>query len=300
MIEKWWTFTRERFDPLSHLLMILVFVEAHRVLVREGTALDVQNWALALLFAGTTLFFFKLRLYDEIKDYELDCVINPTRPLARGLVTHRDLYFGIVFCILAELALFAVIGAGAAVAVAVPILYSLLMYKEFFIRERIRPHLTTYAVSHTVVSGLFSLALIAALTGKPVWDLGRLGYLFALNSWCLFNVFEFGRKTFATDEEREGVASYSNIFGRYGAVALVLLQSGVSALCLVALNLGNSAGGVLLWLLGAANLVLLLTGGAYAILNRSRYGKLYRAYSSVYIIVIYLGFVLIRYPYPPR
>jgi 4-hydroxybenzoate polyprenyltransferase len=295
---KWWQFTRERFDPLSHLLMILVFVEAHRVLVAVPSGFVGEPGGMAsslvfiLLFAGTTLFFFKLRLYDELKDYELDCIINPGRPLVRGLVTHRDLYRGIVFCILVELAVFSLLGSVAVVAISVPILYSLLMYREFFIRDLIRPHLTTYAVSHTVVSGLLSLALISALSGTPIWELGRSGYLFALNSWCLFNIFEFGRKTYTSSEERPDVASYSKVFGRYGAVALVLAHAAVSAACLLALSHGRRDH--LAELLGTASLSLLGMGGAYAILNRAPYGKLYRAFSSVYIVIIYIGYVLER------
>jgi 4-hydroxybenzoate polyprenyltransferase len=293
MLKKWRLFIVERFDPASHLLMILVFVAAHWVMLRQRGAVpsSIDLPAVLALFAGTTVFFFKLRVYDEIKDYELDRVINPTRPLARGLLTHRDLYRAIVVCIALELALFASQGLSAFVAMLLPVAYSLLMYREFFIRDLIRPHLTTYAVSHTVVSGMLSLALLAALSGHSLAELGRAGYLFALNSWCLFNIFEFGRKTFTASEERAGVESYSKIFGRYGAVLLVLSQSAVSAYCLLSLHAAHIQ---LITLLGISNALLLGTGLAYAALNRPPYGKLYRAFSSVYIVLIYLGFFLIE------
>jgi 4-hydroxybenzoate polyprenyltransferase len=286
MHRKWLQFTQERFDPASHLVMILLFVIAHRILF-HGRA---GSLAVVAVFLGTVAFFFKLRLYDEIKDYELDLVINPTRPLARGLVTHRDLYKGIIFCIALELALFGLQGPAALAAIAIAIVYSLLMYREFFIRDLIRPHLTTYAVSHTVVSALLSLALISAFTHMYPWQLSREAQLFALNSWCLFNIFEFGRKTFTLSEEREGVESYSKIFGRYGAVALVVSMAIASAYCLIRVRYSSG----LQTFVTVACAVLFSIGIAYAFLNRAPYGKIYRTFSSIYIVIIYLGIVVIQ------
>jgi 4-hydroxybenzoate polyprenyltransferase len=283
---KWLQFTKERFEPASHLVMILLFVIAHRLIFQD----QGSDLSTALIFLGTVAFFFKLRLYDEIKDYELDLIINPTRPLARGLVTHSDLYQGILACIALELALFGSQGVEGALAIAGAIAYSLLMYKEFFIREKIRPHLTTYAVSHTVVSGMLSLALISAMSRTLPWELSPEAYLFGFNSWCLFNIFEFGRKTFTTSEEREGVESYSKIFGRTGAVALVLSMALASAYCLIQIESSPLARPFLM----ASTGVLIAVGLTYAALDRAPFGKIYRAFSSIYIVIIYLGLVAIR------
>jgi 4-hydroxybenzoate polyprenyltransferase len=283
---KWLAFTKERFNPGSHLVMIFLFVIAHRLLF-PGYASVLSVLA---VFLGTVAFFFKLRLFDEIKDYELDCVINPTRPLVRGLVTHSDLYRGIFFCIALEIALFGLQGKAGGVAISIAIAYSLLMYKEFFVRNLIRPHLTTYAVSHTFVSVLLSFALISAFTGVYPWQLSRESQLFALNSWCLFNIFEFGRKTFTSSEEREGVESYSKIFGRHGAVALVLSMACASAYCLIRVRYSAAFQSFIL----ISCVALAATGAAYAVLNRVPFGKIYRAFSSIYIVLIYLGIVAFR------
>ncbi|MFL5814817.1 MAG: manganese transporter permease [Bdellovibrionia bacterium] len=283
---KWLQFTKERFDPASHLVMILLFVIAHRLLFPGHTT----PLAVLAVFLGTVAFFFKLRLYDEIKDYELDLVINPTRPLARGLMTHSDLYKGIAFCIVLELALFGLQGPAALAAIAIAITYSLLMYKEFFIRDLIRPHLTTYAVSHTVVSALLSLALISAFIHRYPWQLSREAQLFALNSWCLFNIFEFGRKTFTSSEERDGVESYSKIFGRSGAVGLVVSMALASAYCLIRVRYSATLQTFII----VACAALIGVGAIYAFMNRPPYGKVYRAFSSIYIVIIYLGIVGIR------
>ena len=292
-LKSWLTFTKERFDPVSHFLMIFLFVTGHAVV--QAVASNAKTWSLLpppfiVLFAGATAFFFKLRLYDEIKDYEVDKEFNPGRPLVRGLVVHRDLHLGIVTCIVIELACFGAASPRAAVAVAFAICYSLLMYKEFFISELIRPHLTTYAITHTVVTVLLSLSMFCGMTGRFPWELGREAYFFALNNWCLFNIFEFGRKSFCAEEEREGVESYSKIFSRFGAVLLVLSQAGLGLGCIYMMKLPRSL--TLLYILGGVVALLTISGVAYAAANRPGPAKIYRAMSSVAIILVYVGFVV--------
>lgn len=285
---RWVTFTRERFDPLSHLAMIGLFVVAHlaaaRAVMPLAAATDTR--AALLLLVGTTAFFFKLRLYDEIKDYEVDLVHNPGRPLARGLMRHRDLHTGIGVCIAVELFTFSAFGRAAVSALALAIAYSLAMYREFFIGAWLRRHLTTYAMTHTVVSCLLSLALCAATTGSGVLDVPTPLLRFSCSAFFLFNIFEIGRKTFTTHEERPGVESYSKIFGHTGAVVLVLLMAAAATGLLVSVAPRTS----LLAGLGAADAVLLAAGCAYGLRPLGRMGKLYRGFSSLYIVLAYLVF----------
>jgi 4-hydroxybenzoate polyprenyltransferase len=298
---KWWQFTKERFDPLSHSLMMALFILAHFAVAELGGRVNFAtltgNVSLPLaqpqlpaamkivLAIGVVAFFFKLRLYDEIKDYELDCVINPTRPLARGLVTHSDLYKGIGLCIAVELMTFGVLGKTAFISMGIAILYSLLMYKEFFIKDIIRPHLTTYALMHTIVLTMLSSAIFAAIMQVYSWQLSKDMLFFALNCWCLFNIFEFGRKTFNSDEERENVESYSNIFGRYGAFLLVLSQAVAQALLLF--NTSLVSGTAFFYTMASFVILLILIGLLYAVLDRKPFGKIYRGMSSVYIVLVF-------------
>ena len=294
---RFWIFARERFDPPSHLVMIGLFLVGHVAIQAAVSGADgaLAHLAalppLAALLLGTVAFFFKLRLYDEIKDYEVDCEHNPGRPLARGLVSHRDLHVGIVVCIGIELACFGLASVRSLPAAAVAVGYSLLMYREFFIGRHIRPHLTTYAVSHTVVTVLLSLTISSGLGAKLAWGLGRPALFFALNNWCLFNIFEFGRKTFSSAEEREGVESYSKIFGRYGAVVLVLSQAALSSLSLHLMAL-PSATGLVFYTAGLGGL-LLVVGLTYATSDRAGPAKLYRVMSSVHIVLVYVGFLVV-------
>ena len=238
---RWWTFIVERFEPISSLTMIILFLAAH-FMASESTSF-IRGIP---LLVGTTLFFFKLRLYDEIKDYDTDCAINPTRPLPRGLLKHKHLYRMILACIFLEMILFSTLGIGPLLGITIAIIYSLFMYKEFFIGDLIRPHLTTYAMSHTIVTVLLGIAIMSGVRNTVPWELTGNDLWFVFNNWFMFNIFEFGRKTFLTTEERENVESYSLIFSRYGAVLLVISQALLSALCIWNMDIVNASMKILL------------------------------------------------------
>lgn len=279
-------FIKERFDPISHSVMIVLFVGGHLAYLRAQTIVDFKLATVAGAVLLTTLFFLKLRCYDEIKDYQTDLTFNPGRPLPRGLIVHRDLYLMIGVLIASEILLCALLTLKVLPFFLIVVGYSLLMYKEFFMGKILRPHLTTYAMSHTVVTVGLSLSLLGIFAGQQVFN--QTDFYFALASWTLFNLFEFGRKTYSTTEERQGVATYSNIWGRLGAVLLSLSQAVLSSLFLL-LALGSKMPGHLPILLWFFPILLLTLGGLYLAQNSAKSAKLFRAMSSGYIILIYLA-----------
>lgn len=286
--QAWWQFTKERFEPTSHLTMILVFIIAHILVAKASTFLVASSMNYLTLLIGVIAFYFKLRLYDEVKDYELDVIINKTRPLPRGLLLHKDMYRGMVVCIAIELICFSLMGLPAFISISIAIFYSLLMYKEFFIAEKIRPYLTTYALVHTIVTTLLSFAIFSFLTNMSILEviITRSFLAFAMANWLLFNIFEFGRKTFSSSEERVNVDTYSSLFGRTGAVILVASQAVVTYYLATTLNGANPT--ILFWGLGSLLVLLGILSLNYIFSDNVRSAKRFRLFSSVYIIVFYL------------
>ena len=291
-LQAWWLFTKERFEPISHLTMILVFIIAHILVARASVSLVAGPTNFIILLIGVTAFYFKLRLYDEVKDYDLDLIINKTRPLPRGLLKHIDLYRGMTICIITEAVCFGIMGFESFISMIVTILYSILMYKEFFIAEKIRPFLTTYALVHTIVTTLLSFAIFSFLTSLTILEVIKTpSFLaFAMANWLLFNIFEFGRKTFATSEERPSVDTYSSLFGRKGAVILVASQALITFY--LATTLKKIDDTILFWGLGSLIVLLSIVSLHYILKNNSETAKRFRLYSSIYIIVYYLIIIL--------
>lgn len=291
-LKKWRVFINERFHPLSHFLMIILFFMAHYYVADASKYVVVNNIDLLWATIGTTIFFLKLRYYDEIKDYELDVVINPNRPLPRGLINHYDLKNGIEKCIILEIVFFASAGNAGLIGILIAIAYSLLMYKEFFIGKYIRPHLTTYATSHTVVTFFLSMAIFSAISGKLFWKTDNDFYYFSAMSWLLFNIFELGRKIYQPIEERNKVESYSKVWTRPGAFLLVFIHAIIAALLLLHITTVDF---FLMQYIQIASLTLLLVVGLlYLFIKKTITGIIFRAFSSAYIVIIY-GALIFNY-----
>ena len=290
LARRWWVFVRQRFEPVSHLAMIAALFLAHHGAIAAGWVGEARTVPThLLLLAGLAIlaFFFKLRLYDELKDREEDAHVFPDRPLVRGVLRPRQMKAGITVCFVVELAGMAALGTGGLAGMAIAIAYSMLMYREFFLRDFLRPRLTTYAVVHTVVTVLLTLTLFAAFTGQSPWALDGRAWRFALGSWCLFNLFEFGRKTFVTEEERDEVNSYSKVWTRWGAVALAWVMAGAAVWLMLGERLAHSR--LLLGWTAAISALLLGVGLTYGLLNRPPFGQVYRGVTSVFLVLLYLG-----------
>lgn len=283
-LKRWGTFVKERFEPVSRSLMILTFVGANAYFAHAVSGASFAAWDIAWSVVVCGLIFFHLRLFDEWKDYDVDCEVNPRRPLPRGLIDLGEYRVVTGVVIVLEVVAAALIGPVAAVAVLVPVGYSLVMLKEFFVGDWLRPKLELYAVTHTLVAAWIALFLYSALTGVWFWEIPPAFLAVMAMAWMLFNIFEFARKTFAEDEERSNVESYSRRLTPVGASALVW---GCSAVILGLLFLLVRQGAVGVGLFGVAlglSALIWLTSLGYLLRNTERLGAVYRGVHSVYLM----------------
>lgn len=273
----------ERFAPANALLFFILYLTTAAV-ARAGVAGEVAVSLRDVVGCLVTWsFFLLLRVFDEHKDYELDCRNHPHRVLQSGLITLRHLKalgaaaIALQLCWALGLDLFAArpvarLDAGPFAAEAVasttaalagigfPVLaawaamfaWTCLMGREFFIADWLTRHLTWYAVSHMLVMPLIVWWLAQmALPGATLTP--ALAWLMALafvSGFC----FEITRKTRGPEEERDSVDSYSRIFGTRGSAWVVIALVTAMVACQVVL-IDALAGRVLPWavaLLGLA------------------------------------------------
>jgi len=292
-VKSWRIFIAERFPLASHLPMVAVFCAVNGGAALYGRAPELMTgtpantaWLRAGLF--TLLFFFRLRLFDEIKDYEVDLKINPTRPLARGLLTIPQVKRAIAVCVFLELVVLMPSGL-AAIATWLPALtYSFLMYKEFFIGPIIRPRLTAYAMLHTAVSIGVGFTIGSIVTGTSFGQglpdvLKWLGFV----NWMFFNLFEFARKTYAPIEERKGVETYSSLFGPRGAWILSVSQVVAALLALSFSRLSEWMSDDALLVLYGVAAAWLISGLGYVFTPIPKTAGFYRGASGACIIFFY-------------
>ena len=203
----------ERFPVLSYAVLVALFTGAGSLAaVRLGGGTSRPAVALVVLLA-----FFHLRVFDEHKDHARDAVTHPERLLSRGVVTLAHLRRWGNLAILIEAATCAWIGVPALLVWLATFAFTVAMRFEFGIGERLNRSLLLYAVTHNPVVALLAL-LVHASTGAA-WD---ARYLFFVGAASLGSLaFEIARKTRLPDEEVPGVDSYSSVYGRRVAGALV-------------------------------------------------------------------------------
>jgi 4-hydroxybenzoate polyprenyltransferase len=193
---KWPVFIKERFSLSRYPLLILFFFLANSQVALEFAKMNIAEAGINLL-AGLLIILFAflhLRILDEVKDYKEDIVHNKNRPLARGLISLKEAKIAAGLLIILELILSLFISLSAFTALIAVVIYSIVMYKEFFMKEIITAHHALYVLTHTFVACFMSLFIYSSATGRYFWFAPREYIIFVFANWAVFNVFEYSRK----------------------------------------------------------------------------------------------------------
>ena len=287
-----WAYQAERFPLVKHGVLIAALGASATCLsaLLRGGAPSV----LAIVVAVLVLFgiFFQLRVADEHKDNEDDTKFRPERPVPRGLVT------------LAELRVVA-IGVGATqVALTVALDWRLLgplllvwawlavMTKEFFAPAWLKKRPIIYMVSHMAIMPLIDLYATAcdwlpagvALHENFGLTLGAFLLLSLVNG----SVIEIARKSWAPEMERDGVETYSRLWGaqRAGIVVMALLLAGLALSAFI--NVRSDAGVVGLVGLMLVTMFAAWTAIDYAGAPAARQVKQMETGTAVFVLGNYL------------
>jgi len=176
-----------------------------------------------------------MRILDEFKDYEVDKVLFPHRPVPRGDVRLSDLRaLGTVLVgLMIGLNLF---NHQVLPYLGAMLLFGFLTFKWFFLEDKIRANLVLALVTHQPMALFVNLYVISAALStvpsarfEPMMILPAIIFFFPVAAW------ETGRKIRARGKETEYV-TYSSLFGPERAALLPL--SCVSVTVVLSLVLG--------------------------------------------------------------
>ncbi|MDJ1009656.1 MAG: UbiA family prenyltransferase [Paracoccaceae bacterium] len=257
-----WAYQAERF-PLARTVPLLAVFSAASINVSAfladrplpGPPIYLAGFALALIL------FFQMRVCDEVKDAEDDAKYRPERPIPRGLVSLRTI-------VLLGAATVPVAAATALAAGVLPLLlltwaWLAAMTFEFGVPSWLKTRPLLYLLSHMAIMPLIDLMLTGLewrLAGGPAAAL----WLFLALSFANGVVLELGRKIWAPESERDGVETYSRLWGPVPAV----IAWGAAILIAYALlaGIGRALGLLLPFALvgGLAAAAALLAEGLYA------------------------------------
>lgn len=291
-----WIYQRERFPLVMYAPMVIVFTASAAYYSRfaRGAEGFIPMGCFAVGAFTALVFFAWLRILDEHKDAEIDRRYRPELPVPRGLVTRAELrgVGGVALALavglnfLTEPALLAPIALVAA--------YAALMTREFFVGEWLRAHPAAYLLSHMAIMPLIDLYSTGLDWIAAGVDAPRALYLFLLLTYLNGIVIEIGRKIRVPEEEREGVDTYTSVWGLRVAPAIWLGVLGMTAVVagLALRAIGASAGEMVA--LGA--LVVLAGAPAMAFLRRPSpaWSRRVEAASGGWTIAMYLALGLGR------
>ena len=190
-LKNWQTYLQER-SPLPALIFISALGAASSLSFKSEFHLGLFFGAILM----NTLIFIQLRLGDELKDFEKDKIVNPGRPLPRGLLTTQDLASVmnkiLIFVVMAGIGLGLMKSASGGILLSMASFFAWLMYKEFFIGEKLNQEPIVYAFTHQVI--VFFIYGWLAVTTDPTLIHDR-----AFQGWLLANFgasfcFEICRK----------------------------------------------------------------------------------------------------------
>jgi 4-hydroxybenzoate polyprenyltransferase len=244
-----WAYLQERFPPAAYGVLIVSYYSCNQFLAEALTAPEqLMRYSIGSLMGAVTMLciFFHLRVFDEHKDYEEDCRHYPERVLSRGLITLKNLKVLGAIAIGLELLLAALVcplsKPAALVSVLVALGFSLLMLKEFFVPRFLRRHFLLYASSHMLIMPLLAMVVFSFATGRYLWEAPGWYWVYSFVGFFVTFNWEISRKIRAPEEEREGVDSYTKIFGTYGAAYAVLIVRAIDTglVALVGWHLGMS------------------------------------------------------------
>jgi hypothetical protein len=222
---RWSVYFKERFPIMPNLLVALGIVLSAKYCAESVTRVEAAPLAVAIAVVGGMLFLAQIRFMDELKDVEKDRIAHPERPLPRGLFTEKE-FSNFIFRFQIAMVLCAVVAAFvlnfmSGVWFAVGAAYLYLMYKEFFMGQRLQQYPMVYAITHQLI--IFPMvAFVMACMSPPgemeVWNTAPSFFLGLLLLGCFF-AFEVARKL--DPHAHPLLKTYLSVYGK-GITMLIL------------------------------------------------------------------------------
>ena len=283
-----WTYQAERFPLLKHGVLIAVFSGGEAVfgaLARNAT----PDWkAVVVAIVVCLLLFAQLRIADEHKDNEDDRRWRPERPVPRGLVTLAELRWVGVAAAVVQVAATALLDSRLTLVLLLVWGWMALMSVEFFVPEWLKARPVLYLVSHMAVMPLIALFAVACGARGEVLINPAVGVFLAL-AFLNGLILEVARKSWAPEDEREGVETYSRLWGvKRSATVAALAGVGAAGLALtVQALLGLSWGFGLV--VGAGIGLLVTAAGFYARRPSTETSGRLETASGLFVLLVYLA-----------
>ncbi len=235
-------YTDERFPFLATAVFVLLF-SFNSFYLFDALNLNTKVvFSIPMLLGYLTMFlvFFHLRLMDEFKDYKDDVRAYPERILSRGIIQLKDFKLILSYFFVFEIAMNLYLGQRHFYAWLIVFVYSLLMYKEFFVGEWLEKRLTLYLISHQLILPMMAFYMFSIVSQGDFFATSNIWATIFIASLSFY--YEIARKTWSKDREQAGADSYTSVWGIKLSISVIFGALVINTLCSVYLlkELGSS------------------------------------------------------------
>jgi len=283
-------YLKERFPPVNMLLFAILFLTVYSVASYFSMYRGKATAGILVGIIAVISFFFRLRVFDEIKDFKMDVINHPHRLLQSGRVTLRQLMIVSAVLTVSEIVWSFWNGSTTMVCWLIAVAYSLLMRYEFFVGAFLKRRLLLYAFTHMLIMPLIILWIWSAFYIDSMHH--PVLYLLAALSLLGGFSFEIARKIHAPDAERSTVDTYSKSLGFIPSILCVLLFlfAGTWVQCYLLYTIQAR-----LWAYVLIGLLYTATCGLYATSGKQPYEKRLRLaelFVSLFMLLSYVSIIL--------
>lgn len=242
----------------------------------------------ACTFVGMLLL---LRIFDELKDVDADAKLFPDRPLQQGIISVADLKLAAVLLSLPMIIAHLLLWNSATIAFFVLFLFSILMYKWFFLPRLISKNILLALITHQpyIPLSYFYVISLAHLGNDYLLHMDTMLLLIFI-FWLPFTVWELSRKIRAPGHETD-YQTYSMMLGAHNATLIcigLLLIAGM-LLTVLAITVDFS---MLFLLIMAAVLVLVVGMLARFFIKPSPKTSQLEPYADTFLFILQLGILV--------
>lgn len=231
--EKWNIYQASRYPIIKHSLLIAAFSSSavsFSAMISGRNSAEILSYVVA--FITCFLFFLQLRIADEFKDYEEDCLYRNYRPVPQGIITLKELKYLFIIASVIQLAAAAFLDIKLAGILLVVWIYLACMSKEFGIKPWLKAHPIVYMWSHMIIMPMVDFYATATdwiQYDSPPYSL----YWFVALSFFNGLNLEIGRKIRNPKDEEVGVETYSFLWGCKKATVAWLSMVLLTGLCAI-------------------------------------------------------------------
>ncbi len=189
IIYRFFIYSQERFPIIPAMLFGFLFAHLGIIYIQQD-----PSWKLIIPLTLTIfLFLLRVRLADEIKDFNFDSTNYSHRPVQRGLLSIKEIKQLLFLVVLLEIGIQFYLGITALIIYAGLFSYHLLMYHNFFLPKLEKKQFFLYILLHQLVFLFYAYyVLMVAQQNIHFPETKDIGIFLAL--FLPAYVYEIGRK----------------------------------------------------------------------------------------------------------